>query len=209
MKALYFLPFLFTLFLFNCGQSSEKQSGQSEAEAQLQEGGEAAADAISQAEKAIKDVQGGHADVTPVPFRKLKELLPEELQGLPRTSHSGESTGAMGMKFSMAEARYAKDDKKIAVKLVDAGGIGIAAMSMAAWSNMELDREDDRGYERTSNWGSYKAYERCRTGENYCDFKLFSKEGIIVELEGTNISMDDLKEAASDLKINSIPGMRE
>ena len=205
----FILISLFSLTLINCGQNSENKTADNTATntdpsnpANMQE-------AMSQAQKQLEDIQGDNKNVTPVNFRKLKELLPERLLDLPRTSHTGQSAGAMGIKISTAEANYRDGKKRLEVKIIDAGGIGISTMSMAAWATVEVDREDDRGYEKTSNWGSFKTLEACRTADKYCSLKLYSEKGIIAEIEGYEVTIAELKQVAEAIKLSTVPGMRE
>ncbi len=215
----FFLPLfllVITQALLSCaGDSAEKASESAVPNAENSSAGTDAAgpatmqDAMKQAQQQIENIQGANKNVTPVNFRKLKELLPDKMLDMPRTKHTGESAGAMGMKFSSAEARYQEGEKRLNVKLIDAGGIGMATMGMAAWTTLEIDREDDNGYERTSNWGNFKAYEKCRTADKFCSLKLYNEKGIMAELDGYGIPVADLKRVAEQLNISSIPGMRE
>lgn len=212
MKTLNF-PFVMLIFLslslVNCGQPAENKTAQETAGdiAETRPGN--IQDAMKQAEQTVKDLQGENANVTPVNFRKLKELLPDRLLGLPRTRHTGQSAGAMGMKFSTAEAGYSAGAKRLSVKIIDAGGIGAANLTMAAWSTLEIDKESDEGYEKTYKWGEFKAYESCRTSDGFCSLKLYNPKGIIAEIEGRDIPVADLKQVAEQIKLNSVPGMRE
>ena len=58
-----------------------------------------------------------------------------------RTKNEGETTGAMGFKVSTAKASFKDGDKRIEIEIIDVGGIGMAAMGMAAWSMAEIDKE--------------------------------------------------------------------
>ena len=113
------------------------------------------------------------------------------------------------MKFSTAEASYRAGAKRLNVKIVDAGGLGASTLSMAAWSSLDVNKEDDNGYERTSNWGEFKTLESCRTASKFCSLKLYSEKGIIAEIEGYDIPVADLKQVAEQIKLNSVAGMRE
>lgn len=202
---------LLSLTLVNCGQNAESQASSAAESAENAASNNPAnmEEAMKQAQKQVDAIQGDNKDVTPVNFRKLKELLPEKLLGMPRTNHTGQSAGAMGIKVSTAEANYREGAKRLNVKIMDAGGMGISTMGMAAWASMEVDKEDDRGYERTSNWGDFKALEKCRTADKFCSLKLYSKSGIIAEIEGYDVSVDELKQVAGAIKLSTVPGMRE
>jgi len=220
MKTIRIIPLfwgLCCLFFFSCAGDSADKSNESavpETENPTASNNQQPApanmqDAMKQAQQQIESIQGANKNVTPVNFRKLKELLPDRLLNMPRTKHTGESAGAMGMKFSSAEARYQEGEKRLTVKLIDAGGIGMATMGMAAWTSYEVDKEDDNGYERTSNWGNFKAYEKCRTSDKFCSLKLYNEKGILAELDGYGVPVADLKRVAEQLNISIIPGMRE
>ena len=99
-------------------------------------------------------------------FRALKELLPESIAGMRRVSSEGSRTNVMGVASSKAEAVY-EDGKggRIAYEITDAGTLtGVAAMAFA-WVNIEIDKEGDSGYERTTTVAGRKAYERYSTGD--------------------------------------------
>ena len=91
-----------------------------------------------------------------VDFRKLKELLPAELNGLKRTEHNGEKNAFGAIAISTAKAEYRKnkdqDDEKepnISVEIVDYGGIEMAKGLAMAWTMAEIDKESDDGFEKT------------------------------------------------------------
>lgn len=67
----------------------------------------------------MKELQENFEDgkeVETVNFRALKALLPEELDGLSRTSASGEKTNAFGINVSKAEGEYKTEDKSGRIK---------------------------------------------------------------------------------------------
>jgi hypothetical protein len=91
-----------------------------------------------------------------IDFRKLKEVLPAELNGLKRTEASGEKNGFGGMSVSTAKGEYKKakdqDDEKepsISVEILDYGGVEVAKGLAMGWTMAEIDKESDSGYEKT------------------------------------------------------------
>ena len=160
------------------------------------------AEAVS---KALESLGKGDGKVSePVDHRKLRDLLKERISGFERTSYESQSTGAMGFNFSNAQADYEDGDKRINATLTDAGGMGMAMMSMAAWSSMQLDREDQDGWERTSTWKGYKSYEKYNRSNNYSELALIVENRFIVTLNGSNVDMDDLKDFAGDLDLGDL-----
>ncbi len=85
----------------------------------------------------------------PVDFHRLKELLPEELHGLHRTSIDGSRTAMMGMKVSSAEATYEGGGRTINVSIVDTVGTPFTA---APWAMLGqgYEQETDDGYEKVT-----------------------------------------------------------
>lgn len=158
-------------------------------------------DAMKQAEEAMKNIQNGQ-QTEPVNFRELQELLPEKLAGFERKSRSGETSGAMGINISRAEADYEDGGCKAQVDVFDTGGISTALMGMAAWSSVTIDKEDDNGYERTSTLDGYKCFEKYRKNGPSSEISVLVSERFIVTANGRDCDMDKLKKLvkAMDLK---------
>jgi hypothetical protein len=164
-------------------------------------------------EAAEEMASGERAD--PIDFRELKELLPEEVAGLRRVSHEGQRAGAAGMTVSMAEARYEAEDgsRSIDITLTDTGGLGgLATMGMAAWLRVDMDRETDSGYERTTKYEGYPAYEEFESWDGdlgSAELSFFVGERFIVQLEGSDVRMDDVKDAAEDLPLRRLEDLSD
>jgi hypothetical protein len=188
-----------TVGLFGCGGDG----GSSESPA------DNFASAIDGIREAAEEMASGER-VDPVDFRELKGLLPEEVAGLPRVSHEGERAGAAGFVLSTAEARYEAEEGpgSIKISVTDTGGFGgLATMGMAAWLSLDVDRETDRGYERTTKYEGYPAYEEfeSRDGDlGSAELSFIVGERFIVQLDGRNVRMDDVKDAADDLPIGRL-----
>ncbi len=158
--------------------------------------------------EAIQQVQAQTAQLQegePLPFRELQEVLPKKLNGLDRTSKSGQTNGAMGFKISQAEAKYqATDGKYIEVEIFDTGGLQMGLMSMAAWASLEMDKEDDNGYERTSTIQGFKAFEKYNKRNQRSELSLLVKERFVVKATGKNMEMKTLKAAVKDLPLQKL-----
>ena len=224
MRTLKFLSFLLLIFSFafyNCGgsdASSENDEPESASTSTSNDGEnsneiKSIDDAIKQGQEALNQLAGDNADVKPANFRKIKDNTPDKLAGLPRTKIKGSSGGFGNYVVSTVESEFRSDDGNqwIKVKTIDAGGIGKTAMGMgfASWAMIQVDEEGDDYWKRTSTMGDFKTFEECNSRNKRCELKLYSQEGIIAELAGYNVSMDDLKDAAKDLELEDIPGLRE
>ncbi|MEP0547931.1 MAG: hypothetical protein ABJF88_13430 [Rhodothermales bacterium] len=147
-----------------------------------------------------------------VDFRTLRDLLPEELDDFERTDASGERTGIAGFSFSQAEGEYRSDDgeRRISLQIVDAGGIGQMTMLGASWMQLDVDRESSDGYERTTEFEGYPAFEKLRSGERpRSELQLVVADRFFVSANGQNVEMDDLKDALEEVDFDELKDLRD
>ncbi|MFV1986157.1 MAG: hypothetical protein ACC682_02690 [Gemmatimonadota bacterium] len=153
----------------------------------------------------------GDERVDPVDFRELKDLLPDEVIGWQRIEHEGERAGAAGFIVSTASALYQADEGRvttISIEISDTGGLGgFAGMGMAAWLSIEVDRETDGGYERTTEYKGRPAYQtfQARDGEiGSAQLNFVVERRFIVQLSGADVRMEDVMSAADELDLDRL-----
>ena len=176
---------------------SEESGGPSDEPKDIQE-------AMNEVQKAL---QGDGEKKEVVDFRELKKLLPEKIAGMERTAHSGEKAGAMGFNMSTATAEYRDGDKELEVAIIDFAGVASALMGMAAWSTVEIDREDENGYERTTTVEGYKAFEKYNSKNKSGELSVLIGDRFIITLKGRDIEEQDFKKAIAELKIRELAKM--
>jgi hypothetical protein len=209
--AVFFLLFL-SLLLLACGKSAEqaeteKTGGKlSESVKSLEEGAEGLAEAMKNMTESIVD-----SNVEAVDFRELKELLPEKLADMTRTSATGEKNSMMGMKMSVARADYTGDDgQSVHIELTDLGTLkGVAAMATYGWMMADIDRETDTGYEKTMTFEGHKGYEKYESETRRGEIHLIVADRFAVEVSGNGIDMDDLKNALKKIDLNELEKMKD
>lgn len=186
-----------------CGKTEEQKQAE---EAKVSLGG--AMDAMKEMAKAAEDQQK-NGPIETVDFRVLKELLPADADGLPRKEATGERNGAMGFKVSTAEARYANADgsETAEVGIVDAGGTG-ALMGLAAWTMMDIDKETETGYEKTTTMGDNKAYEKYDNSGKDGELVLVVAKRFVVTAKGRGISMDKIKATLNKVDLDKLAGLK-
>lgn len=186
-----------------CGGGSEAPAENvREAEASGEEP-QSVAEAMKKVEEAVGQMNEGKAAEV-MDFRELKALLPERLIGLERTTHSGEKAGAMGFVVSNAEAEYEDGDRRLEVKIVDTGGIMGAAMGLASWATVEVDRETQDGYERTTVIDGHKAFESYNTTDRSGELNLLIGDRIVVTLNGRNLEAGELRTALEQIDLGEL-----
>ena len=222
------LKFLFlitsiTILTWSCGGSSSENSSEEyndseestsdtkSLEEKIKENPAAAMkEAMKEMEKAVEE--SGMNNVEPVDFRKLKDLLPDEVAGIEKTKSQGEKSGAMGIKMSKAEANYEEDEKQIDITITDmgfmsAGGLG-GFMSMG-WLMAEIDRESDTEYEKTTSFNGHKGFEKYNYERKRGELSIMIADRFLVQIEGDKVSMDDMKDAMDDLDLDELEDMKD
>lgn len=165
---------------------------------------------MAKAMQAMGLALNGGKKVEPVNFRDLKALLPEELAGFRRKEAKGEKNGAMGLTISEASARYeGEGGARLRIKLADVGSLsGPMAIGLVGWASLEIDRESDDGYEKTTTFSGYKAVEKVNNGGKHAELKLLMANRFIVEVDGHQVKMDDVKAAAGKLDLKKLEGLK-
>lgn len=171
------------------------------------------ADAMAAAAGALGAMMGGgdgKGAVEPVDFRELRALLPESIGGLRRGEASGEKAGAMGVKVSHAQARYGNGaNTRLRLKITDAGSMsGFAGMAGAAWAMVEIDRESDSGYEKTSTVNGRKMHEKWNHKDKRGEVDMIVGGRFIVEIRGNGIEMNELKQAIAAIDLKKLEALK-
>lgn len=211
---------IITLFCWSCGGNSENSSESRQEKTREEEDNmvddeiENPQEAMQQAMKEIEKVveESGIGKVEPVNFRTLKELLPESVAGIDKTNSEGEKSGAMGIKFSKAEARYEEDGKRIDITITDMGSMsagGMGGMFAAGWLMAEIDRESDNEYEKTTTYDGHKAYEKYNNSRKNGEISVMVAGRFLINVEGDDVPMDDIKEALEEIDLDELESMKD
>ena len=212
---------LFALFLQSCGSETateeedknsinldytvtddngEKSAG--ELNIDLQE----PQDALNEISKALDglklNVKKDGKEVEIVNFRELKKRFPSSIAGMDRKSSEGQTTGFGGMKVSVAEAEYRDGDQRLDLTITDTGGLGAALMGMAFWSNLEMDKETEDGFERTTEIDGHKAYMKYDRKREQSEIAVIFDNRFLAVAKGKGIDFDDLQEIVEDLDLD-------
>ena len=103
--------------------------------------------------------------LTPVTKEQIKKWMPEEINDLKRTEYN--IAGAMGIRtFKLTFKGDA--NKKINITISDGAGKGSAIIAMfSMMQNMEIDKENESGYERTQTFDGQPTLVKYQSAENY------------------------------------------
>jgi len=205
-RFLYILFISLILIFWSCGKSGEEKVADEEGNSNEQID-ENSPEAYAEKMKQMSENLTEGKKVEPVDFRELKALYPESIMGMKRTNASGEKTAAFNMNISHAEADYNSEDgsKSFDINITDMGNMsGLTQMAAYGWAMGEFDRETDSGYEKTTNFSGYKAYEEYNNEGKYGKLQVLVASRFIVEASGNNISMDELKSALGKIDLSKL-----
>lgn len=155
-------------------------------------------------------MSGGTNAAAVVDFRDLKALLPAELTGLTLAKPpTGERSGVMGMTIAFAVADFQSDDGQyVSVKISDMGGTGSLGAMMGGWTMMDIDRETDTGYERTTTIKGCKAMETYDSSDKRGEINVMVGQRFMVEVSGNGVSDQTLREAVEKIDFEKLTALK-
>lgn len=206
------IPAIIVFLLAACGErdAAEDLAAASEGarakvdKALSQEPPQTIGEAIERAGTAIAD---GEQSVSAA---DLKTLLPAKLAGLERVSHEAERAG-IGVKVSKARAEYGRADRRVSLMITDLGAVsGLARMGMELFQS-EVDREDESGFERTTEYKGHRSYQRLMRHEDQslAEIMVFVDDRFTVQLDGQNIDWDTMIDALDDVELGRLQSLRQ
>jgi hypothetical protein len=212
MRKLMLLALVGTLA---CGKSDEQKAAEA-AMQQLAEmskaiGAEAAKAGIPQGTPGTMEALAAGKAKDAVAYQDLKDLMPEDINGMPRASHEGEKNSAMGFTISRAEARYETQgtNASMRIEISDIGAMtGMAALATFGWATMDMSNENDNGYERTTSLKGYRGYERFDKQSNFSEIQILVGGRFVVRVEGNEVPMEVVKAALDQIDLGKLEGMK-
>jgi hypothetical protein len=188
------------------------QEASKQMEAASKNAGANMGDAMAAMGAAVSGAANGNKKVETVDYKELKAMLPESLPGMKRTDATGEKSSAMGMQITNTEGRYSADNGggSMTIKITDIGSMtGLAGMTAYAWASVNIDRESDTEYEKTSTIGGYKSHEKYNKSSKSGEVSVLVADRFVVDVNGNNVDMDAIKGALGKVdlgKLNSMKG---
>lgn len=149
--------------------------------------------------------EGSQTKIVPVDPEKLKALLPDTVNGAPRTDLSVTSGSAAGFGGSNAEATYQRGDARVTVMITDlAAAGGFAAMAGAI--NVQSDHETATGYEKVSTINGRLTTEKYDSSSKSGEYSVIVANRFNISAEGSGVGMDALKGAVAAVGPDRLEG---
>ena len=137
-------------------------------------------------------------ETIPISKDAMKQWMPEALEDLKRSKFSiGKHMGianvaSIDLEFKSTDA---ESGKFLRLKVVDCAGEAAAIMAMQLMiTNVDIDSEDEQGYERTEVFDNQKILVKHKTSEYglRTNFNYQINDRLLVEAKGTNMGADEL-----------------
>jgi hypothetical protein len=197
------------LFLFGCGKGSDQPDEKQNSEEKT--GIEDMDEFVDNMKEAQKNMEEGKKYEV-VDFRELKALLPESLGGLKRSNAEGEKNSAMGFTISKANADYNSEDytQRIDIEITDlAGATGYAGLAAWGWAMVDIDKETETGYEKTTKYKGHKGYEKYENEYQNGSVEVLVSGRFMVSVRGNSVPMDMIKSAFDEIDISKLESMSQ
>jgi hypothetical protein len=151
-------------------------------------------------------VAGGDPDKGVVPAASLKAALPETLGPFGRKSIEMQG-GRVGERESAnAKADYASGEQRLRVELTDLGHM--RRLMADAGAVVQGERENAVESERTWQEGGRILHENFRKDGSFAEFTTTLRNGVVAELTGQRMTLDEVKAASSQLDLNLLENLR-
>ncbi|WP_033957407.1 hypothetical protein [Psychroserpens jangbogonensis] len=205
MKKLLTITMLF-LLLVACKEENSALSKIKEATNQVKEAKQGLNNLdniIDGAEDLQKNIEK-LSEITPVSKEQIKAWMPEKLGDLKRTEYNiGSQIGISVFKLSFK----GDNDKKINVTISDGAGKGSALVAMfSMFQNMEIDTENESGYERTQTFDGQRTLIKYQASSNYqkTTLQYLVNQRFGIEANAWKMEPDELWEHLAALNIESL-----
>ena len=187
------------------GQAAQESSKKME---EAQKSGDPNAQAQA-AMQGLGAILGGGKHVDPIGIDQLKPFVPTTFAGLDKTGGSAEKNGMAGLAVSKAEGTYGdRAQKHVTLEITDTGGAS-GLIGLAGWMNMQGEREDDDGFEKTDKVDGRLTHEKGSKrpgGSN--EFTVVLGERFIVAARGTGVELPELKSAVAGLDLGKLEALK-
>ncbi len=152
----------------------------------------------------------GAASYDPVDFRKLKEALPTELAGLEKAESEGAKNSAFGITVSEAKQAFKSADgqKRVRFEITDPGSLAGPFALAHVWLNIEVDKESDSGYEKTSTVSGRRVHEKWSKSGKRGEIQTVVGNRFLVEVEANGYEMSELKSMLSKIDLSKLEAMK-
>jgi len=164
----------------------------------------------------LREAAGGGQVVQAIDFRELKPVLPATIDGMETDDIKGSQSRQMGVSTSKVEGVYRADgeqSQRLTITISDMGTMsGLSSLAQRVQGFTESEVETSNSYERPTDVGGYKGREKFQSyesGGSTGRIQFMVADRFQVEVDGRNVPMETMKEAALAVDLSALEGMKE
>ena len=133
------------------------------------------------------------SDIEPVDYRKLRDLLPREINGMKRISTDGSRKSALGIRISKIEAEYEGPRRDMSIAIIDLGSVSGAAAAGLDFFDPEFDGDYGDGYKRSTEFEGYPAIVKVDNSGRYHHYEavVMVAERFVVTIDADGRGLDE------------------
>jgi len=166
-----------------------------------------------QQEEKPADQEKKKEKVDPIDFRKLRDALPDDIAMLKRTERQGERMSMGEFHVTVARGEYklkdAGDDAPSAnIEVQDYGAMPDVLEGLTYWTQIEVDREGDDGYQRTVKIKGFPAMEQYRTESRDGEVQALVAERFFVTFNARNVSQEQFEQIVKALPLEKFAELK-
>jgi hypothetical protein len=118
----------------------------------------------------------------------------------------------MGFTISKAEADYNNEDysQSMDIEITDlAGASGFAGLAAWGWAMVDIDKETETGYEKTTKFKGHKAYEKYDNEYQNGSIEVLVSGRFMVSVSGNNVPMELIKSSIDEIDFAQLESMKD
>lgn len=148
--------------------------------------------------------------IEPVDYNELKDMLPKKIGGYKKIDDYGGRKAMFGIRISQADATYEnRKGDEIKISIIDFGSIkGIAGKAMLTWMSAEINNKSDDGYEKTTEYKGFKAFEKYSYEDKDGKLSVIVAERFLVDADGAGAEMKEIKKGVGDINLKKLSRMK-
>lgn len=163
----------------------------------------------------LEETLGEPPHTPAISYQDLQKLLPERVNGVRPTITEGQ-TLSIGSGFSMISGEYDDGEQVVTVTIIDLAAFGkLAAEALSDWVGEDIDRESDRGFERTHIFQNrskeYPIYEKYHNeyGHEVCELHSWVEDRFLIAISGDGVPMSICKSAQDKISFRRLERLVE
>jgi hypothetical protein len=147
-----------------------------------------------------------------IDFRKIKEWMPAELNGLKRSECNGERNKVGEMSVTQVTAEFKKGDDEgsphIQVQVLDYNNLEFSKAAAAAWTLIEVDKESDGGFEKTLKIKGSPALLKWEKEQKHGNVSILVGGRYIVTVNTDNVPSEQVIKVAEGLALEKLAELK-